>query len=126
VSQDQFGGAARRISTAPAVHSAGQVVGLDHVLTKDPVVAEAGAEGSPVRARGGGRWWPPRRAAVPVRGEQHKAMCDPRRCYGSLGRCSRVPRASRAAACYAAAMAGAVERQERRWWARGRRAGGLE
>jgi hypothetical protein len=54
------------------------------------VVAEVGAEGSPARAHGGGRWWRPRRAAVPARGGQRRAMRDPGRCYGSLGRCSRT------------------------------------
>jgi hypothetical protein len=41
------------------------------------VVAEVGAEGSPVRAHGGVRRWRPRRAAVPARGEQRQAMRDP-------------------------------------------------
>jgi hypothetical protein len=89
-SLDQLGGVARRTSPVPAAHSAGEVVGLDHVLTKGPMVAEVGAEGSLARAHGCGRRWRPRWAAVPVRGAQRRARRDPGRCCRSLGRCSRT------------------------------------
>jgi hypothetical protein len=50
------GGAALRNPARPAALLAGERVELVHVLTYDAGVAEVGADGSPVRARGSGRW----------------------------------------------------------------------
>jgi hypothetical protein len=47
------GGGAGRNPARPAALPVGETVGLVHVLTYDAGVAEVGADGSPVRARGG-------------------------------------------------------------------------
>jgi hypothetical protein len=70
------GGAAGRNLARPAALPAEERVGLVHVLTYDSLVAKVGVEGSPARARGGGRWWQPRRLGLTARRILGWAMCE--------------------------------------------------